>query len=273
MSSTVAAESQNKKQGSSRARRIAMGALLVVVILAAAGFAYAVVSYGGLSGVERLLFASGVAGGQGSGPAGNTAPPSSNPSSSAEASASAAQTPTVTSDSASSTLPADAMSAMYSNQLQSQDSINALLQGKVQSLQFGSASMESSSALVPAVAVYKTGARGSTKMQFSQYNGLWFFEGFAPAHAIPDAQVDPKVVAIVTAQQALPASQDAVNALLAGKIRGIRIAGVTKGAGTAAVAAVVSGSGEYAGRPCRFVFLRKTSGVNTYWFLTKFTWK
>lgn len=273
MSSSVAAQSQKKQktQKTSRARGIALGVLLVIFVLAATGFAYAVVSYGGVSGVEKMLFGLGAAGSSGSGnvPA---APASSSATQSAAATRSAAQTPTVTSGDASSTLPSAAQSAMYNNQLESQDEIRNLLGGKLTGLSFGKATVGTTSAGVPTVAIYAT-ARPKVTMNFANYNGIWYFNGFEPSEPTPAAAVDSRIVAIITQQQARPESQDAVKALLQGQITGVTVTGVTKGAGTATVYATVNGAGTYAGKPCKFVLIRKANGTEDLWFLSSFSWQ
>lgn len=280
MSSTVAAQSQNKTPPAGT-RRTAMLIALIVFIVAGAGLAYAVISFGGPSAVESLLLGT-VSGSQGSQPStsgkigtpGTAGSPSgtATPSASASGSVSATGQPTVTHGNIPSALPASAQSAMYNGQLKSQDTIAELLGGRISSLSFGRPSKGQSSAAVPTVANYKSGANPSASMKWLRSGRVWFFTGFSPSHPLPSGAADPQVVAIITQQQSSSSSQDAVLALLNGQISSLRILRVSKGAGTATVSCKVGGTGAYAGRACSFSLIKKSSGANTFWFVTRFSW-
>lgn len=272
MSSTVAASSQ-KKPSRPRARRVGAFVAFAVFLLASAGLAYAVVSYGGVSAVGNLLRGIVVAGSGGDSNPPSSAAPSAPPTASVAATQTGSvPTPTVSASTTKSGLPREAQSAMYNQQLDSQESISQLLSGELSSLTFGTPAVEASSATIPVVGVHISGKRPHATATFLRSGSKWYFSGFSDTEQVGKQPFDSGVVAIITDEQARAKSQSALEALINGQIKSLHILSVSKGAGTATVYCRVTGTGPYSGDPCRFVAIRKASGGDTFWFLTRFSW-
>jgi hypothetical protein len=175
-------------------------------------------------------------------------------------------------------LPASASEAMYREQLESQESITALVDDKIATLSLGTPVVTDVMATVPVRVEYRSDSSVSGVMTLKKYDGLWYFfsitaAGSEPSAVQKDAAVDPAVVKVITEQQATPANQEMItDGLLGGGYKTLRVRSVSKGSGTAKVNVALSGGSE-AASDGQFLCIKKTDGDSTYWFITKFSEK
>lgn len=281
MSSSVAAQSQNVTPPKGT-RRFAVTVLLVVMLVAAAAFGATLLMAGGVEGVSDLLFGTSAAQSsiavvkapKGVAPAG-TSPTAT--AGSAATSGSAAATGTVKQPSSTAKGTAAAVSGpsairMYNEQAGSQGAILKLVNNGISSMSFGTPSVGTRSARVPMSASLRSGGGLGATMAMTKSGANWYFSSLGDVNGSPGLPFDSGVVSVITKAQATPEAQDAVGELLAGKIKSLKVTGVSKGSGTASVNCVITGSGEYAGKRCRFTCIKKTSGATEYWFISRFAW-
>ena len=241
------------------ARKTSMIVWVVVLLVAVAAFAAAVVWAGGPSTVEQLL-------------GGIKFPalfgaPTPTPSGSAGVPVSAAP---------SSTLPAAAQRRMYAEQVESAAALTDLVNGQITSLELSAPQQGSPLTTIPVKAIYADGHTVSGFLSLEKYNGLWYFFSIGRSPSATDtdpphlASLDSSVVAAITAQQALPATQEMIaSGLLTPGSKTLTIGTITPGPRTATVdAALQTGTAKpVAGR---FVLISKTDGATTYWFVARF---
>lgn len=281
MSSSVAAQSQPVAPPKGT-RRVAVTVLLVVMLVAAAAFGATMIMAGGIQGVSDLLFGtvsnattgSVVKAPKSGAPAGVPSTPTAG---SATATASAAATGTVKQPSSTAKVSAAAVSGpsatrMYNEQAGSQAAILKLVNNGISSMSFGRPSVSTRSARIPMSANLRSGGGIGGTMALTKSGANWYFSSLGDVNGAPGLPFDSGVVSAITKSQATPEAQDAVSELLAGKIKSLKITGVSKGSGTASVNCVITGSGEYAGKRCRFTCIKKTSSATEYWFISRFAW-
>jgi hypothetical protein len=161
---------------------------------------------------------------------------------------------------------------MFYEQVGSQAMITKLVGGGITGISFGAPSVGSTSARIPATAALRSGGTYGKSMSFAKSGGAWYFTSIGARQTSANIPVDSGVVSVLTKTQSTSEAQQAVGDLLAGKIKSLKITGVTKGAGTASVNCVVTGTGSFAGRKCRFTCIKKSDGVTDYWFISRFAW-
>ena len=235
---------------------------MLVLVVAAVAFGAVVVTSGGIGGVMQLL-------GLGSAPVTKTTPPS-------RPVASVVPTASVAATAAAGALPAAAQARMYAEQLQSQPSINELLEKKIASIKIGAPSASGVTASIPLTVEYVRGSSYSGTMALRKYGKMWYFFSMTAASSTGGGSApaptafDSAVVDVITGQQATVANQDVlVNGVMGGGYKTIKVVKVSKGAGTATVNVLLSG-GTATPTNGRFVCISKTDGSTPYWFIARF---
>jgi len=264
MSNTVAESNQSTVV--SKKRSVAPVVWLIVLIAAVLAFGAAVVWAGGVN--EALILV------------GLGSPTNTTPSDAAAGGASKPAAAATATDAAlppADALPASARTAMYEQQLQSQDYIRRLVDNEIESLALGTPEQSAEAASVPIDVTLRNGSDVSGSMELKSFDGLWYFFSLTSSEgaddAVPSSPVDESVVSVITRQQASAENQEMIkNGILGGGYKVARVTGVTKGAGTATVK-VVLGGGSEAESKGEFLCIQKKDGSTTYWFIAKFSAK
>ena len=237
---------------------------LLVLLVAAVAFGAAVVYAGGISGVEGML------GSLFSGSS-NVNKPGAPQSVGAMGGASKEQTTSAE----LAGLPPDALQRMFAEQLRSQASINALVDGECSSLALGTPVVTGREATIPVSAHFRQGGTVQGRITLRRFNKLWYFfsiDGNDKSGTTDDSvqtSYDPAVVAVITEQQASAVNQDALaNGVLGGGFKKLVVTAIQRGEGTASVDFRLSG-GTNKPRSGRFVCITKEYASTPYWFVAR----
>jgi len=241
---------------------------MLVLVVALVAFGAVVAMSGGIDGVMQLVGLSS-APTSGATPDGSSTP--GKPAGSAAPTSSAAATASAP---AAGTLPASAQERVYTEQLLSQDSIKALVTGKLSTIKFGDATVSADTAEVPVKLGFAGGQSLAATMTLQKYGTLWYFFSIRTASSDDEvpapAEIDSSVVAVFAAQQATASNQKMlVDGVLGGGFKTAKVTGVTKGAGTATVNLLLSG-GTAKATTGRLVCISKDNGSTPYWFVVRF---
>ncbi|MDA3935828.1 MAG: hypothetical protein PF636_03035 [Actinomycetota bacterium] len=173
-------------------------------------------------------------------------------------------------------LPAEAQSRMYREQLQSQQSLGNLAAGEIASARMGTTSVSGDTASVPLTVTYRDGGSISGTMSLRRYSGLWYFYSLYSSGADDSAKpqnVDSSVVSVITSAQGEAGTQQLLaNGVVANGFQTVRVDGVSVGSGTATVNVTLLG-GTMDRRAARFVMISKVDSGHKLWFLTRFELK
>jgi len=245
-------------------RRGGLLAGLLVLLLAAGLLAAAVWYAGGTSALGQLggLLSSFV-----STPSGGQSAPQKP----------AAPAPAVVATTSAGDLPPEAQQRMFAEQVDSHESLAALVDGRIVSFKTGVARKQDASATVPLTATFKDGSTVTGNITVKQYNGTWYFfslvrsGGQSPNPSAPaTVGFDSNVVATITKQQAEAATQEMLTqGLVDGGYRTVNVERVTMGPRTATVDVSMS-DGTGPASEGRLVCISKTEGATTYWFVARF---
>ncbi len=256
------AEKPDSPKAKSRVGLIIAVALAIVAI---AAFAYAVVWSGGLDQIEKLLAP--YLGAVASQPAASTKAPA--------ATAPSGQAPSNSAQLAAVALPAWAQSTMYQEQLTSQPGITAMVNDDVKAFVFSTPVDAENGVQVPLKATYRAGNTHTGTISLIEIDGAWFFAGLdtGVSKEVPETTaIDSSIVDIITKLQATPTSQEALKAFADGTITGMDVESVVPGDKTTSLNVLLHG-GAYEGKRGRFVCVEKDDGIDTYWFVTGFSWQ
>ena len=245
-------------------RRTGLVVAILIAVLAVGGFAYAVVWSGGLDQVRSLV-----------GPYLGLASQSQSSAKSPGASGTTTGKPPVkSSEMPAVVLPSWAQATMYDEQLTSQAGITSVVNNEVEGFVFSKPIVAENGVQVPLKATFRDGRTHSGTISLLEAKGGWFFAGLdtGVAKKVPDTPFDESVTSVITKEQSLPSSQEALKAFSDGTITGMDMVSVVPGTNTAGLNVVLHG-GAYEGRQGRFVCIKKVDGLDDYWFVTGFTWK
>ena len=257
------AEAQNAEAPKAK-RRIGLILAVVLAVVAVGAFAYAVVWAGGVDQVRSLVAP--YLGLSTESPASTKAP---------AAGAATGQQPSNSAAMAAVALPAWAVSTMYEEQLTSQAGITAMVEDTVKNFEFSAPAAAENGVQVPLKATYRDGKTHTGTISLIEIDGAWFFAGLdtGVTKEVPaTTAVDKSVVDVITKTQATPSSQEALAAFADGTVTGMDVASVDRGDQTAGLNVVLHG-GAYEGKRGRFVCVEKADGVDSYWFVTGFSWQ
>jgi hypothetical protein len=245
--------------------RVGLIIAVAVAMVAVGAFAYAMVWAGGFDEVKSLV-----------GPYIGLSNPKTETSSKTSAGAGSAsgQSPVNSSELPAVALPAWAQATMYEEQLTSQVGITAMVKDQVKGFVFSKPIAAENGVQVPLKATYRDGRVHVGTISLIQIDGAWFFAGLdtGVVKEVPQTTVDESIVSVITKEQALKSSQQALKAFADGSIKGMELISVSPGANTAGLNVVMRG-GAYEGWQGRFVCVKKTAGLDDYWFVTGFSWQ
>ena len=175
-----------------------------------------------------------------------------------------------------SSLPPEALSQMFSSQVDSRVELTDLVAGRIHELSVGTPRTKDNSASVPVTATYDHGVRRGGTLLFARYSGTWYLFGFDSAEVTqPDREatpttIDTGVVNTITQQQAEAGTQAMiVEGLMGGAFRKVQIDNAHAGPRTATVDIRLSGGTEPPSVG-RFVCISKTDAGTTFWFVARF---